>query len=159
MKCPECQSLRDHVVESRLIQQGELTRRRRECSDCHFRYTTYERIEASSLMVTKRDQRSELYDRQKIFDGLTRAFQKRPIEIKQIEKLVLEIETDIRSKFDRAVPADEIGKIILSRLHGMDQVAYVRFASVYRKFNNVEAFIKEVNGLINNKSKEMNKDD
>lgn len=148
MKCPSCGHSEDKVLESRPVQDNEVTRRRRECLHCLYRFTSFERIEDQPIKIVKRSGQEELFDRNKIHSGLVRACQKRPVSLTQVEELVDEIEADIRSTGKLKIPTDDIGTLILKKLHRLDHVAYIRFASVYRKFNDVKEFIKEVNDIL-----------
>ncbi|MCL1837300.1 MAG: transcriptional regulator NrdR [Treponema sp.] len=149
MRCPHCGNIEDKVVESRSLANGEAIRRRRECERCGYRFTSYERTEDSQFMVIKRDGRREPFDRGKIERGIERALEKRPVSRMQIESLVNEIEdeTAIISKGSREIDAKVIGELILERLGVLDKVAYVRFASVYRHFEDLDEFIREIHSL------------
>ncbi|MBU0574608.1 MAG: transcriptional regulator NrdR [Candidatus Margulisiibacteriota bacterium] len=147
MKCPFCLKDNDRVVESREIDNGEGVRRRRECISCKKRFTSYERIMERPLWVIKKDKEKELYDRKKILDGLTRACHKRPISSSMIEKIAHDIEKALHKEKGREVKSSRIGEIILKRLKGVDPVAYVRFASVYRDFKDVKGFAEEIKKL------------
>ncbi|MDR0457387.1 MAG: transcriptional regulator NrdR [Treponema sp.] len=149
MRCPHCGSIDDKVVESRTLANGEAIRRRRECERCGYRFTSYERTEDSQFMVIKKDGRREPFDRGKIERGITRALQKRPVSTMQIESLVNDIEdkTAIFSKGSREIDGKVIGDLILEQLSVLDKVAYIRFASVYRHFENLDEFIQEINIL------------
>lgn len=147
MKCPFCGHDEDRVIDSRSTEEGMAIRRRRECLGCSGRFTSYERVEAHPLIVTKKDGRRELFDRQKILSGIIKACQKRPISTQEIERMVSEIEKALSDRMRREVDASEIGKLVMERLQALDQVAYVRFASVYRRFEDASDFVKEVKGL------------
>ena len=149
MRCPHCGSVEDKVIESRTLANGEAIRRRRECERCGYRFTSYERTEDSQFMVIKRDGRREPFDRGKIERGIERALEKRPVSRMQIESLINEIEdeTAIGSKGSREISSQVIGDMILERLSILDKVAYIRFASVYRHFENVDEFIREIHSL------------
>ncbi len=147
MKCPYCSSLEEKVVDSREGKDGVVVRRRRQCQQCLRRFTTYERIEEIHFMVVKKDGRREPFDRHKILAGLLKATQKRPVSVAQLEKIVDEIEARLAAKVEREMTAAEIGELIMERLHEIDEVAYVRFASVYRQFKDVSQFVEEVKGL------------
>lgn len=147
MKCPYCGSLEEKVVDSREGKDGAVVRRRRQCQQCLKRFTTYERIEEIHFMVIKADDRREPFDRHKILSGLLKATQKRPVSVVQLEKIVDEIEGRLAEKAEREMPSAEIGELIMERLHEIDEVAYVRFASVYRQFKDVSQFVDEVKGL------------
>ncbi|MBL7068906.1 MAG: transcriptional repressor NrdR [Candidatus Omnitrophica bacterium] len=148
MICPYCGS-RDHkVIDSRSSEEGKAVRRRRECVKCERRFTTYEYVEESRLMVIKKDGRRENFDRKKLLGGIITACEKRPISTERIEKLVDDIERTIQRKYDKEVQAKEIGEVVMSKLHRLDEVAYVRFASVYRQFKDITQFMKEVKHLL-----------
>ncbi len=147
MKCPFCGHDEDRVIDSRSTEEGTAIRRRRECLGCSGRFTSYERVEAHPLIVIKKDGRRELFDRQKILSGIIKACQKRPISTQEIERMVSEIEKALSDRMRREVDASEIGKLVMERLQALDQVAYVRFASVYRRFEDASDFVKGVKGL------------
>jgi len=149
MRCPHCGGIEDKVIESRILANGEAIRRRRECERCSYRFTSYERTEDNRFMVIKKDGRREPFDRNKIEKGVERALEKRPISRMQIESLVNEIEdkTAIISKDSREIDSSAIGNLILEKLNSLDKVAYIRFASVYRQFENLDEFIREINRL------------
>ncbi len=144
MKCPYCGSLEEKVVDSREGKEGEVIRRRRQCQQCRRRFTTYERIDEIQFMVVKRDGRREPFDRNKVRSGLVKATQKRPVSVAQLDAILDEIEGRLPEKEDREIASAEIGELIMERLHDLDEVAYVRFASVYRQFNAVDQFVEEV---------------
>jgi transcriptional repressor NrdR len=147
MRCPHCGTVEDKVIESRTLANGEAIRRRRECINCGYRFTSYERTEDQQFMVVKRDGRREPFDRLKLEKGVERALEKRPVSRMQIESLVNEIEdtTAILSKGNREIASSVIGDLMLERLGLIDKVAYIRFASVYRHFENLDEFIREIN--------------
>ncbi|PWB79365.1 MAG: transcriptional regulator NrdR [Candidatus Methylomirabilota bacterium] len=147
MKCPYCGHLEEKVVDSREGKDGAVVRRRRECQQCLKRFTTYERIEEIHFMVIKADGRREPFDRNKILAGLLKATQKRPVSVVQLEQIVDEIESRLAERAEREMPSAEIGELIMERLHEIDEVAYVRFASVYRQFKDVSQFVEEIKGL------------
>lgn len=147
MRCPYCGHPEDRVVDSREAQDGHVTRRRRECLGCGRRFTTYERIEEILPQVVKKDGRREAFDRKKIVEGLTRACQKRPVSAEQIEALVAEVERSLVELGEREIPTARIGEAVMTRLRALDEVAYVRFASVYRAFRDVGEFMSELEGL------------
>lgn len=149
MKCPFCGHNEDKVIDSRSSEEGRSIRRRRECLNCHRRFTTYENIEETALMVIKKDSRREPFDRKKILAGLTKACEKRPISTQQLEELADKIEYTLQSKFDKEVEASRIGEFVMELLYELDEVAYVRFASVYRQFKDINQFMKELKGLLN----------
>jgi len=147
VKCPYCGSFEEKVVDSREGKDGAVVRRRRQCQECLKRFTTYERIEEIHFMVIKTDGRRESFDRHKILAGLLKATQKRPVSVIQLEKIVDEIEARLTEKVEREMPSTEIGELIMERLHEIDEVAFVRFASVYRRFKDVSQFVEEVKDL------------
>ena len=144
MRCPYCGHEEDRVVDSRSSKEGRAVRRRRECLKCEKRFTTYEYVENVSLTIIKNDQRREPYDRQKLMQGLVAACKKRPVSMKKIESIVDKIENEISKLSRTEVPSSEIGEMVMKELAGLDDVAYVRFASVYRKFKDRDEFISEV---------------
>ncbi len=148
MKCPFCHHSETAVVNSRLAKEGELIRRRRECERCHKRFTTFERIEETFPAIVKKDGRREVYDRHKILVGLQKACEKRPVSAEKIEEVVDRIERQIQEIGEKEVPASEVGERVMRELHKLDQVAYVRFASVYREFKDLKEFMQELNGLL-----------
>jgi transcriptional repressor NrdR len=147
VKCPFCGDLEDKVVDSRMAKEGQLIRRRRECLACKRRYTTYERVEESLPVVVKKDGRREPYDRQKILSGLKKACEKRPISIGTIEAVTDRIEKHIQELGETEVASRAIGEEVMKELHQLDQVAYVRFASVYREFKDIDQFMDELQTL------------
>ncbi len=153
MKCPACNHLEDKVVDSRTTKEGEAIRRRRECLKCGKRYTTYEYIEKAPLMVVKKDGGREAYEREKLLTGLIKACEKRPVARSQLEKVVDEVEVATFGRFKHEVHSDELGRQIIDRLKAIDEVAYVRFASVYRQFKDINEFMDEIKGILVDKSK------
>ena len=151
MKCPSCGATENKVIDSRLSRDGEITRRRRECEACEHRFTTYERLEEFQPLVVKKDGRREAFDRSKILAGVQRACEKRPISIETLEDLVDRIEHNIQGRADREIPADVIGEMVMTELKNLDEVAYVRFASVYRSFRDIGEFMSELKGLLDKK--------
>jgi transcriptional repressor NrdR len=147
MKCPYCSYEEDKVVDSRSSKEGTAVRRRRECLKCEKRFTTYEYIENVPLTIIKNDQRREPYDRQKLMAGIVSACKKRPVSMKKIESIVDKIENEITKLSKTEVPSLEVGSLVMRELAELDDVAYVRFASVYRKFKGTEDFISEVKGI------------
>jgi transcriptional repressor NrdR len=147
MKCPFCDEIEDKVVDSRMAKEGEVIRRRRECLGCKRRYTTYERIEESLPMVVKKDGRREPFDRNKILAGIKKACEKRPISITTIEAVTDKIEKAIQEMGETEVQSRTIGEEVMKALHELDQVAYVRFASVYREFKDIDQFMDELKSL------------
>jgi transcriptional repressor NrdR len=154
MKCPQCGFEEDKVVDSRTTKEGEAIRRRRECLKCSFRFTTYEYIERAPLMVVKKDGRREQYSREKLLTGLLKACEKRPVSREQLEKVIEDIEGVMFSKFKNEVKSTEIGNLVVDRLQSLDEVAYVRFASVYRQFKDINQFMSEVRGLLDRQNKD-----
>jgi transcriptional repressor NrdR len=153
VRCPHCGYKEDKVVDSRATAEGASIRRRRECLKCGKRFTTYEYVEEVSLMVIKKDGRRQHFDRQKILAGIVKACEKRPIGMDKIEALVVAIERQIQKRYDREVASSRIGEMVMERLKGLDHVAYVRFASVYREFKDVGQFISELKGILGSQKK------
>jgi transcriptional repressor NrdR len=149
MKCPYCGYKDDKVVDSRATAEESAIRRRRECLKCGKRFTTYEYIEEVSLMVIKKDGRREPFDRKKVLSGIIKACEKRPISMEKMEDVVIQIERAIQKKSDREVSASRIGELVMERLKALDDVAYVRFASVYRQFKDVGQFMVELKDILN----------
>jgi transcriptional repressor NrdR len=147
MRCPKCGCQDDKVIDSRASREGATIRRRRECIGCGHRFTTYEEVEHTGLLVLKRDGRREEFSKEKLLSGLKKACQKRPISLKVIEDLVERIVNEITDKYEREVPADVIGQLVMEGLRAIDDVAYVRFASVYRRFQEATDFVHEVKKL------------
>jgi transcriptional repressor NrdR len=147
MRCPKCGCQDDKVIDSRASREGATIRRRRECISCAFRFTTYEEVERTGLLVLKRDGRREEFSKEKLLSGLKKACQKRPIGPKVIEDLVERIVNEVTDKYEREVPAEFIGKLVMEGLRQIDDVAYVRFASVYRRFQEATDFVHEVKKL------------
>lgn len=148
MKCPFCDHLEDRVVDSRESGEGRSIRRRRECLRCQRRFTTYEKIEEIALKVVKKDNTREDYDRRKLLNGLLKACEKRPVSVEQIEAMADEIERQIEKGHEQEVSSKEIGELVMEKLHEVDEVAYVRFASVYRQFKDVNEFMEMVKRLL-----------
>jgi transcriptional repressor NrdR len=148
LRCPFCQQIDDRVIDSRLSKEGNMIRRRRECAYCQRRFTTYERVEETLPLVIKKDGRREAFDRGKILAGLHRACEKRPISVEVLEKLVERVEQRLEEAGEREVHSREIGEQIMGELQNLDEVAYVRFASVYRSFKDVNEFMNEVKELL-----------
>ncbi len=151
MKCPYCEYLESKVVDSRPADEGASIRRRRECLKCGRRFTTYEQIEFEPLIVIKKDGKRQAYSRQKLEGGILRACEKTPVTLSQIEQLVLEIEMELQNTLDREVSTNTIGEMVMERLKHLNEIAYVRFASVYREFKDVTTFLNELNNLIRSK--------
>lgn len=147
MRCPKCNGLKSSVVDSRQAEDGNTIRRRRECEECHYRFTTYERVEEKTLVVVKKDGNREQFSREKIFNGIIRSAQKRPVSTQQIDAIVNRIEQTVRSQHDSEVESDVIGNLVMGELANLDEITYVRFASVYRSFKDVaelETLLKEI---------------
>ena len=151
MKCPYCSYPESKVVDSRPADEGASIRRRRECLACHKRFTTYETMETLPLMVVKKDGSRQSFDRNKVLGGLIRACEKRPVPYHALEELVSEIEQVLQNQMDREVPSAQIGELVMERLKKLDEVAYVRFASVYRQFKDINTFMHELNKLLEDK--------
>ena len=151
MKCPFCRDLENKVIDSRLSKEGDVIRRRRECLQCTRRFTTYERAEEAFPLVVKKDGRRETFDRLKIVAGLKRACEKRPVGIEAIEAVVDRIERGLQERGEKELPSSAIGEALMHELHGLDKVAYVRFASVYRSFRDVGEFMSELKDLLSAK--------
>ena len=148
MKCPFCAHPEDKVIDSRESREGEWIRRRRECLKCERRFTTYERCDEVPYMVIKKDGRREKFDRQKVLNGLIRACEKRPVSMGKLAELVNDVESALLENPEREIPTTLIGERLMDRLRGLDKIAYVRFASVYRDFQDVEAFLAELKNLM-----------
>ncbi len=148
MICPYCGSKNHKVVDSRSSEEGRAIRRRRECVRCKKRFTTYEYIEESRLMVIKKDGRREPFDRSKLLGGIIKACEKRPISTERIEKLADEVERQLNRKYEKEVKAKAVGELVMLKLQDLDEVAYVRFASVYRQFKDINQFTKEIKHLL-----------
>jgi len=146
--CPFCSHRQDRVIDSRESKEGDVIRRRRECLKCHRRFTTYERSDEIPYMVIKRDGRREKFDRQKILEGLLKACEKRPVGMAKLAEVVDEVESRLADSPEREISTREIGELLMKRLRTLDKIAYVRFASVYRDFQDVEAFLAELKDLL-----------
>jgi transcriptional repressor NrdR len=151
VNCPFCGHLQDKVVDSRESREGDAIRRRRQCLACERRFTTYERIDEVPYMVIKKDQRREKFDRQKVLSGLIKACEKRPIGMGKLAELVDEVEAKVTDSPDREISTTEIGEFLMGRLRELDKIAYVRFASVYRDFQDEQAFFEELKTLMRQK--------
>ena len=151
MKCPYCAYLESKVVDSRPADEGASIRRRRECLSCHKRFTTYETMESLPLMVVKKDGSRQSFDRSKVLGGLIRACEKRPVSYQTLENLVVEIEQVLQNQMDREISSAQIVELVMERLKKVDEVAYVRFASVYRQFKDINTFMTELNKLLEDK--------
>lgn len=154
MRCPSCQYNGTRVVDSRPADDNKEIRRRRECESCGFRFTTFEKVETTPLIVVKKDGSREEFSREKILRGLIRACEKRPVSIEQLEETVMTIENDLRRLGNAEVRSEDVGELVMNRLAKIDEVAYVRFASVYRQFKDINVFIDELKELITIKSNE-----
>ncbi len=148
MRCPKCGFQEDRVVDTRTVRNGDVIRRRRLCLQCKYRFTTYEEVVKAQLRISKRDGRHEDFDRNKLLSGIMRACEKRPISTVQIETLVNTVMSELESEYEREVPSMAIGKKVMEKLEHLDEVAYIRFASVYRRFKDANQFLSEVEGLI-----------
>ena len=151
MRCPFCGYIESKVIDSRPTDEGERIRRRRECLKCAKRFTTYEIIETVPVVVIKKDKSRETFDRNKLLNGLLRACEKRPVSVDTLERIVEDIETMLQNSLDREVPSSLIGTYAMDKLKTVDEVAYVRFASVYRQFKDVNSFTEEINKITKNK--------
>ncbi|MFA5696109.1 MAG: transcriptional regulator NrdR [Bacilli bacterium] len=148
MKCPECGYLDSKVLDSRPSEEGNTIRRRRECDKCHHRFTTYEKIEEYPIMVVKKNNVRQPFSREKVMNGLLRACEKRPISVEQIEEVVNQVEQELKNTLKKEVTSSDIGELVMKYLKELDEIAYVRFASVYRQFKDISVFVKEVNELL-----------
>ena len=148
MKCPFCSFAESKVIDSRPTDEGERIRRRRECLGCSKRFTTYEIIESLPLVVVKKDKSREVFDRTKLINGFMRACEKRPVSFEDIERAVDSIETYFQNRLEKEVPSSAIGELAMEKLRALDEVAYVRFASVYRQFGDIQTFMEEVSKLL-----------
>jgi len=151
MKCPYCAHLGDKVVDSRESKEGEVIRRRRECLGCGRRFTSYERIDEIPYMVVKKDGSRERFERQKLISGLLKACEKRPVSVSALERIADRVEGTLQEKAEKEMTTDEIGAFVMQELKGLDKVAYVRFASVYRHFRDIGEFMTELKGLLGGK--------
>ncbi|MEE8382076.1 MAG: transcriptional regulator NrdR [Thermodesulfobacteriota bacterium] len=157
MKCPFCTSLDNKVIDSRLSKDGNVVRRRRECIECHRRFTTHERVEEILPVVIKKDGRREIFDRGKILSGVQKACSNRPVSIDAIEGLVDRVERHFQDKGEKEIICNEVGKMVMSELHQIDEVAYVRFASVYRQFKDISEFMTEIKDLLSSREQKAKK--
>lgn len=148
MKCPFCQHADTKVTDSRVTDDGNAIRRRRECLSCHRRFTTYELVEEAPLMVIKRDGHREMFDGDKLLRGLMRACEKREISVEQIKELVASVERELRNRLVQEISSEELGEVVLAKLSDLDPVAYIRFASVYRRFSGLKDFMAELETLM-----------
>ncbi|MDY0408640.1 transcriptional regulator NrdR [Virgibacillus soli] len=154
MRCPNCENKNSKVLDSRPIEEGRSIRRRRECDKCGFRFTTFERIEEVPLIVVKKDGARQEFNRDKLIRGLIKACEKRPVSIDTIEKIALDVEKELRNHSTSEIDSNEIGELVMGHLIDIDDVAYVRFASVYRQFKDISVFLSELKELISNDKKE-----
>ncbi len=152
MRCPYCEHENSKVIDSRHTEDGHAIRRRRECEGCGRRFTTYEKVEEVILMVIKKDGRRETFDRAKLLNGIIRACEKRPVPLAQMETIVNDIERGLNNMMEKEVKSQFIGELVMDRLKDVDEVAYVRFASVYRQFTDVGTFVSEIEKLLVNKN-------
>ncbi len=148
MKCPYCNEIDNKVIDSRLSKDGSVIRRRRECLQCKRRFTTYEQIEEIPIMIVKKDGRREVFSREKVSSGLKKACEKRNISVNAIEEFLDELERDLKEMGEKEIPSSVVGEKVIHRLHELDDVAYVRFASVYREFKDVNDFFAELKSLL-----------
>ena len=148
MRCPFCSHMESKVIDSRPAEEGASIRRRRECLECHKRFTTYETMECLPIMVVKKDGSRQSFDRNKVMAGLIRACEKRPVPYSVLENMVMEIEQVLQNKMEREISSSEIGELVMERLKKIDDVSYVRFASVYRQFKDINTFISELSKLL-----------
>ena len=151
MKCPFCEHKDTKVIDSRHTEDGKAIRRRRECEACGRRFTTYEKVEEMILMVVKKDGSRQAFDRNKLMNGIIRACEKRPVSVDEIEKIVNDIERGLNNMMEKEVQSSFIGELVMERLRDLDEVAYVRFASVYRQFTDINTFVQEVERLLTSK--------
>ena len=151
MKCPHCGSQDSKVVDSRHSEDGLSIRRRRECLSCQKRFTTYETVESLPIIVVKRDNSRQTFDRNKIMNGMLRACEKRPVSTQDLERVVSEIESPVQNSLEREITTEYIGEQVMERLKPLDEVAYVRFASVYRQFKDIHSFMQELNKILEEK--------
>ena len=152
MRCPRCEADGTRVIDSRDLENGSTIRRRRECETCSYRFTTYERPEGARLVVVKRDGGRQEFDREKLRAGLLKALQKRPVTLDRVEAAVDGIEAELRSRGDADVPSTEVGRLATEALRGLDQLAYIRFASVYHAYDDIETLQREVDRLIRDRT-------
>ncbi len=155
MKCPFCENNDTKVIDSRPTEEGHAIRRRRECDNCRKRFTTYEKVEEVFFMVIKKDGSREVFDRNKVLNGILKACEKRPVPLADIEKIVNDIERGLNNMMEKEIESKVIGQVIMDQLKQLDEVAYVRFASVYRQFTDVNTFVAEIEKLIKNGKEKM----
>lgn len=156
MRCPFCENLDTRVIDSRPTEEGHAIRRRRECDSCNKRFTTYEKVEEINFMVIKKDGSREAFDRNKVMNGIIKACEKRPVPIADIEKIVDDIERGLNNMMEKEVESKLIGEVIMEHLKELDEVAYVRFASVYRQFKDVNTFVAEIEKLLGKDKEKAN---
>ena len=153
MKCPYCDHPDTRVIDSRPTEEGHAIRRRRGCDSCGKRFTTYEKVEVPIFMVVKKDARREVFDRNKVLNGIIKACEKRPVPLEEIEKLVRRVETSVCQQPEEEVTTEQIGRMVMDGLKELDEVAYIRFASVYRQFKDVQSFMEELQLLLDSQKK------
>jgi len=153
MKCPYCGFSESKVIDSRPADEGRSIRRRRECLSCENRFTTYETVESLPMVVIKKDGSRQSFDRHKVFNGMLRACEKRPVSVAEIERIAEQIEQNLQNSLDREISTERIGEQVMEQLKDVDEVAYVRFASVYRQFKDIDTFMEELNKLLKHKEK------
>ena len=151
MKCPFCGDQESKVVDSRRSEDGQTIRRRRECLNCQRRFTTYEMVESLPIIVIKRDGTRQNFDRNKILNSMIRAFDKRKVDVADLDRITTEIEQTIQNSLEREITSDKIGELVMERLKPLDEVAYIRFASVYRRFQDVSSFMREISKFLEEK--------
>lgn len=151
MRCPYCENPDTKVIDSRPTEEGHAIRRRRGCEKCGKRFTTYEKVEETIIMIIKKDGRREVFDRNKIMSGIVKACEKRPVPVAEMERVVNEIERGLNNMMEKEVESTFVGELVMEKLKELDEVAYVRFASVYRQFTDVNTFVKEIEKLLGNK--------
>lgn len=155
MRCPFCNSADTKVIDSRPTEEGHAIRRRRGCDACGKRFTTYEKVEETILMVVKKDSSREVFDRNKVLNGIVKACEKRPVSMTRIEEMVVEIEKELNNLMVREIDSNYIGELVMEQLKKADEVAYVRFASVYRQFTDVNTFLREIEKLVGKQGKDI----
>ncbi len=153
MRCPYCGYLESRVIDSRPAEEGATIRRRRECLSCQKRFTTYEIMERLPLVVVKKDGSRQTFDKQKVVNGMIRACEKRPVSVSEIQRLADEIEQELQNSLDREISSERVGELVMDKLKELDEVAYVRFASVYRQFKDINTFMEALTKLLGEKSK------
>jgi len=151
MRCPYCENPDTKVIDSRPTEEGHAIRRRRGCEKCGKRFTTYEKIEETIIMIIKKDGRREVFDRSKVMSGIVKACEKRPVPVAEMERVVNEIERALNNTMEKEIESNFVGELVMEKLKELDEVAYVRFASVYRQFTDVNTFVKEIEKLLGNK--------